>query len=86
MARRAWPDAGRIQLSGRGQRRRRDEALVELTREVAEQVTRTGRTKRLHQMNAYERRLVHITVREYEGLGSRSEGNGHLKRVRVFRR
>jgi spoIIIJ-associated protein len=86
MARRAWPDAGRIRLSGSGQGRRRDDDLVELTREVAEQVTRTGRTKRLHQMNAYERRLVHITVREYEGLGSRSEGNGHLKRVRVFRR
>jgi len=86
MARRRWPDAGRIQLSCSGQLRRRDEELVELTREVADQVGRTGETKRLHEMNAYERRLVHITIREFEELDSRSEGDGHLKRVSVFKR
>ena len=62
-----------------------DDDLVELTREVAQQVKGTGRTKRLHPMNAYERRLVHLTVREFEQLGSRSEGNGHLKRVKIYR-
>ena len=36
-------------------------------------------------MNAYERRLVHLTVREFEQLGSRSEGQGHLKRVKIYR-
>jgi spoIIIJ-associated protein len=86
MARRTWPEAGRIQLSAQGQLERRDDELVELTREVANQVATTGESKRLHEMNAYERRLVHITIREYEDLGSRSEGNGHLKRVRVFKR
>jgi spoIIIJ-associated protein len=85
MARRTWPDAGRIRLSCDGHRKRRDDDLVELTREVAQQVGRTGRTKRLHPMNAYERRLVHLTVREFEQLGSRSEGNGHLKRVKIFK-
>jgi spoIIIJ-associated protein len=85
MARRAWPDAGRIQLSCNGQRRNRDEDLVAMTREVAQQVSSTGQTKRLQPMNAYERRLVHLTVREFEELGSRSEGNGHLKRVQIYR-
>jgi spoIIIJ-associated protein len=85
MARRAWPEAGRIHLSCDGHRKRRDDDLVELTREVSQQVERTGKTKRLHPMNAYERRLVHLTVREFEQLGSRSEGNGHLKRVKIYR-
>lgn len=85
MQRRAWPDVGRIQLVCDGRRRGRDGELVALTREVAQQVRRTGRAKRLHPMNAYERRLVHLTVREFGQLGSRSEGNGHLKRVRVFK-
>jgi len=85
MSRRTWPDVGRIRLSCDGHRKRRDEDLVELTREVAQQVRSTGRTKRLHPMNAYERRLVHLTVREFEQLGSRSEGNGHLKRVKIFK-
>jgi spoIIIJ-associated protein len=85
MARRAWPEAGRIHLTCDGHRKRRDDDLVELTREVSQQVKRTGRTKRLHPMNAYERRLVHLTVREFDQLGSRSEGNGHLKRVKIYR-
>jgi len=85
MARRSWPEAGRIHLTCDGHRKKRDEDLVELTREVAQQVKRTGRTKRLHPMNAYERRLVHLTVREFDKLGSRSEGNGHLKRVKIYR-
>jgi spoIIIJ-associated protein len=85
MARRAFPEAGRIHLTCDGHRKRRDDDLVELTREVSQQVKRTGRTKRLHPMNAYERRLVHLTVREFDQLGSRSEGNGHLKRVKIYR-
>jgi len=86
MSRRAWPDAGPIHLScNGGLPDRRDDELVDLTREVAEQVQRTGRTQRMQPMNAYERRLVHLTVREYEQLGSRSEGNGHLKRVKIFK-
>ena len=36
-------------------------------------------------MNAYERRLVHLTVRKYTALDSRSEGGGATKRVRIFR-
>lgn len=85
MARRAWPSVSRVNLAPDGERRARDKELTELIHEVAQQVSRTGRAKRLHEMNAYERRLVHLTIREYQGLGSRSEGNGHLKRVRVFR-
>ena len=85
MARRAWPGAGRIHLSCDGDRKHRDDELLELTREVIQQVASTGKTKRLHPMNAYERRLVHIAVREHGGLGSRSEGNGYLKRVRIYK-
>ena len=85
MARRTWPDAGRIQLSCNGSRKGRDDDVVELVREVAQQVRNTGTAKRLHPMNAYERRLVHVTVREFSSLGSRSEGNGYLKRVRIYK-
>jgi len=85
MAHRAWPDAGRIHLSSNGQRRQRDEELVELVREVAQQVSGTGQAKQLHPMNAYERRLVHIAVREFTELGSRSEGNGSTKRVKIYK-
>jgi spoIIIJ-associated protein len=85
MAHRAWPDSGRIHLSSNGERRQRDEELIELAKEVAQQVAGTGEAKRLHPMNAYERRLVHIAVREFTELGSRSEGNGYMKRVKIYK-
>lgn len=85
MARRSWPDAGRIQLTADGQRARRDEDIVDQIREVAAQVARTGKPQRLPPMNAYERRLVHLTVCEFQGLGSRSDGSGQLKRVSIFK-
>ena len=50
---------------------------------MAQQVSSTGRTKKLHPMNAYERRLVHLTVRDFPGLSSSSDGRGAMKRVRI---
>lgn len=86
MSRRAFPDVGRIQI-GRGPARNaaRDEELIEEVREVASQVLRTGIEKTLHPMNPYERRLVHLTVREFEGLETESDGDGFLKPVTVRR-
>ena len=85
MARRGWPSVARISLAHDHRDHARDEELIELVREVAQQVDSTGDAKRLHEMNAYERRLVHVTIRQTEGLGSRSEGNGALKRVKIFK-
>ena len=83
MARRTWPDVGRIQLTTNGDDKSRDSKLVELTRGAAEEVAETGRTMKLRPMNAYERRLVHLTIREYSELTSCSDGSGAVKRVRI---
>lgn len=83
MGRRAWTDEPPVRLACRGFRSERDGELVEMVREVAAHVARSGLPKRLHAMNPYERRVVHVTVREFEGLTTVSEGEGFLKRVRV---
>ena len=83
MARRLWPDMPPLRLVCRGFTSERDLDLVGLVREVAAQVARSGQPKRLHAMNPYERRVVHVTVREFAGLTTVSEGDGFLKRVRV---
>jgi spoIIIJ-associated protein len=83
MSRRTWPDVGRIHVCCDGQSRPRDDELIDLARKVAKQVSKTGRTRKLRPMNAYERRLVHLEVREFAGLTSSSDGNGALKRVRI---
>jgi spoIIIJ-associated protein len=83
MGRRAWPGDIDIRLTCRGFRSGRDLELVEMARVAAAQVARSGRPKRFHAMNPYERRVVHVTVREFDGLTTISEGEGFLKRVRV---
>jgi spoIIIJ-associated protein len=87
MARRAWPDIGRIHVEAEGpradERDDREDRLVAMARSAAEQVARTGRTRRLPPMNAYERRLVHLAVRDFPGLTSISDGEGTLKTVRI---
>jgi len=83
MGRRTWPDEPSVRLVCRGFRSERDDELVEMVREAAAQVTRSGLPLRLRAMNPYERRVVHMTVRELPGLTTVSEGDGFLKRVRV---
>ncbi|MGI8616385.1 MAG: protein jag [Actinomycetota bacterium] len=55
-------------------RKRQEERLIEDAREVAERVRSTGTEERLDPMNAYERKLVHDVVAEFDGLESSSEG------------
>jgi spoIIIJ-associated protein len=83
MGRRAWPDELPLRLLCRGFRSERDDELIVMVREAAAQVALSGLPRRLHAMNPYERRVVHMTVREVPGLTTVSEGDGFLKRVRV---
>jgi spoIIIJ-associated protein len=55
-------------------RKRQEDRLIEGARQVAERVQSTGTEERLDPMNAYERKLVHDVVAEFEGLESVSEG------------
>lgn len=55
-------------------RKRREDRLIERAREVAERVQRSGAEEQLDPMNAYERKLVHDVVAEFDDLESVSEG------------
>jgi spoIIIJ-associated protein len=83
MGRRAWPGEVSVRLICRGFQSERDDELVTMIREAAAQVSRSGMPRTLRAMNPYERRVVHMTVRELPGLTTVSEGDGFLKRVRV---
>ena len=55
-------------------RKRAEDRLVDHAREVAERVDRTGEEEHLEPMNAYERKLVHDVVADFDSLESVSEG------------
>ncbi len=71
----------RVSLNIGNYREKREETLRNLARRTASQVQRTGRSRTLEPMNPYERRIIHTTVQEMEGVVSNSIGDGSNRRV-----
>jgi spoIIIJ-associated protein len=64
-----------------GYRERRREALAAFARKVAAEVEESGETRALEPMNAADRKVVHDTVAEIEGVATASEGEDPRRRV-----
>ncbi len=65
---------------------RRRRTLESLALRVADQVARTGRAQALEPMPAYERRIVHITLRKHPKVATQSVGEGERRKVTVISR
>lgn len=74
----------KIHLDSDGYRRDREGEIVEVARRTAEQVKARGEESLLSPLNPYERRLVHLALAEIEGIGTRSVGDGFLKRIAIY--
>lgn len=64
----------RVRIDIDGYREKRKGTLELLARRVAKKVQKTGRQTRLEPMSAFERRIIHTTVQEFEGVVSLSRG------------
>ena len=51
---------------------------------AAEYVRRTHRSKLLSPMNPFERRLIHTALNDFDGVETKSEGEGLYKQVRIL--
>lgn len=71
----------RIVVDVAGYRERRVAALQRFTRQIAEEVLESGRERVLEPMSPADRKVVHDTVNEIEGLGTRSEGEDSARHV-----
>ena len=65
---------------------RRRRALENLANRVAERVAKEGRTQALEPMPAYERRLVHIALRNHPDVTTQSVGEGERRKVTIVPR
>jgi len=65
-------------------RDKREQALRELAQKVAKKVKKTGKSQVLEPMNPFERRIIHLTLHDDMHVETKSEGNGNMKRVRIF--
>jgi spoIIIJ-associated protein len=74
----------KVILDSENYRIRREESLVRIAYESAEQVRRTGRSVLLEPMNPFERRIIHTTLNDIVDIETKSEGEGLYKQVRVM--
>ena len=75
---------GRVRVDVAGYRQRRREALERFVQQVAEQVRETGVAKELEPMSPPDRKVVHDTINEIEGVSTISEGDEPRRRVVVL--
>jgi spoIIIJ-associated protein len=76
--------AGRLRVDVAGYRQRRREALERFTRTVADEVKDSGVQKALEPMGSADRKVVHDTVNEIDGVGTISEGEEPRRRVVII--
>jgi spoIIIJ-associated protein len=75
---------GRVRLDVSGYRQRRREALERFATQVAEDVRSSGVQRALEPMNAADRKVVHDTVNEIDGVSTISEGEDQRRRVVIL--
>lgn len=74
----------KIVVDSENYRMRHEEQIIRNAYKVAEIVKRSGRSRLLDPMNPFERRLVHTALNDYEGVETKSEGEGLYKQVRII--
>lgn len=68
-----------IDINGYRERRKKD--LTLMARRLADKVKRTGRKHKTGPLNPYERRIVHTLFKHNRYITTKSEGEGHIKKV-----
>ncbi|MBQ0071466.1 MAG: protein jag [Spirochaetales bacterium] len=74
----------KIVVDSENYRMRHEEQIIRNAYKTAEQVRKSGRSRLLDPMNPFERRLVHTALNEFEGVETKSEGEGLYKQVRII--
>ncbi|NLF66942.1 MAG: hypothetical protein GX579_20330 [Chloroflexi bacterium] len=65
-------------------RERRREALTKLAERTADKAVRRNRAVTLEAMSAYDRRIIHMALRDHDKVYTSSVGEGADRRVRIY--
>ena len=77
-------DRTRVLVDIEGYLETRKENLEKLAIRLAEKSKRTGKPMSLGQMNAYDRRIAHIALKDNPDVQTRSRGEGPLRKFVIF--
>jgi spoIIIJ-associated protein len=67
-----------------GYMEKRNSYLKSLAKRLADKCKRFGKPVSLEEMNAHDRRIIHITLRGDKEIGTRSKGEGVLRKIVIF--
>jgi spoIIIJ-associated protein len=65
-------------------RSKREESLVELAQQLGDKVMKTHRPLTTGPMNAQDRRVIHLALKENHEVRTKSKGEGNLRRVVIY--
>ncbi len=71
----------KILIDINGYRERRKKSLTLMAKRLADKVKKTGRKLKTDPLNPYERRIIHTLFKHNKGVTTKSEGEGHIKKV-----
>ena len=75
------PEASSFTIDINDYQRNRLEDLREIALSLADEVVRRQASRSLSPMNAYERRVVHVALANFNGVVTDSEGEGEERRI-----
>ncbi|HPJ96139.1 MAG TPA: RNA-binding cell elongation regulator Jag/EloR [Syntrophales bacterium] len=65
-------------------RKRREESLVAMAKELGEKARRTQKPITVSHMNAHNRRIIHMALQNEEGLTTKSRGEGEFRKILIL--
>lgn len=71
----------RILLDIESYKLKRENTLKELSKRLSKKVIATGNSEELEPMNSYERKIIHETIQDLEGIYTESTGEGKFRHI-----
>lgn len=76
-----FKDNLKILLDINGYREKRKNTLTIMAKRLADKAKRTGKKHKTDPLNPYERRIIHTLFKHNRNITTKSEGEGHIKKV-----
>jgi len=77
-------NARRVILDIDAYRKRRADSMAQMAQRLGEKANKTGHSLTVGLFNAYDRRIIHVTLKEDPSLKTESLGEGELKKVKII--
>jgi spoIIIJ-associated protein len=77
-------DRRHVLVDAEGYRSRRDDSLATMARRLGKQAVDQGKIITFEPMNPRDRRVVHLALAKFEGVITKSDGEGDDRRVQII--